>query len=213
MASLPVTGELNQETLHKMEQPRCGVADISENSPLNFVTGPRKWPKTLLTWRISTYSKTSKLTEFQQRDAIERGLNIWAKHTPLRFQYQTLGRADLNFKFGVRYHGDSDKFDGDGGVLAHATLPTDGEIHFDDEEMWLLGQEAQSKGAELYIVAAHEIGHALGLDHTKVQGALMAPMYVYSSNLQLHSDDISGIQFLYGKRFSRRKSFWWFLRK
>ncbi|KAK3606468.1 hypothetical protein CHS0354_041415 [Potamilus streckersoni] len=100
-----------------------------------------------------------------------------------------------------------------GGVLAHATFPTVGNIHFDDEEMWLLGQEAQSKGVELYIVAAHEIGHALGLSHTNVPGALMAPFYVYSTKLELHSDDINGIQFLYGKSLYRRKNFWWFLRK
>lgn len=49
-------------------------------------------------------------------------------------------------------------------------------------------------------MAAHEIGHALGLAHSNVAGSLMYPWYQgYTPSFQLHSDDIVAVQYLYGK--------------
>ena len=45
--------------------------------------------------------------------------------------------------------------------------------------------------AKLRIVAAHEFGHSLGLSHSDVQQALMAPFYNPQSK-GLHFDDIRG---------------------
>ena len=45
-------------------------------------------------------------------------------------------------------------------------------------------------------VGTHEIGHALGLGHSNVNGAIMWP-YASLGNPGLHSDDIAGINALY----------------
>ena len=56
-------------------------------------------------------------------------------------------------------------------------------------------------GINLLQVAAHEFGHALGLRHSDIQGALMYPFYQgYVEDYTLPYDDIAGIQAIYGGR-------------
>ena len=67
------------------------------------------------------------------------------------------------------------------------------EIHFSEAVYWSVNG---SLGYDFLTVATHEIGHALGLDHSEVVGALMYADYQGINTLQ--TDDISGIQTLYG---------------
>jgi len=53
-------------------------------------------------------------------------------------------------------------------------------------------------GTNLLQVAVHEIGHSLGLEHSDVNAAIMAPFYGgYRPGFTLHADDISRIRELY----------------
>ena len=80
--------------------------------------------------------------------------------------------------------------------MAHAFFPTNGDAHFDDDESWVVN----NTGIEYFTVAAHEFGHSIGLAHSEVPEALMAPFYPgFLPGRELHSDDIAGIQELYGK--------------
>ncbi|KAJ3585910.1 hypothetical protein NHX12_012317 [Muraenolepis orangiensis] len=69
--------------------------------------------------------------------------------------------------------------------------------NFDTDTKWGF---CSDQGYSLFLVAAHEFGHALGLDHSNVREALMFPMYRYIERFSLNNDDIDGIQYLYGPK-------------
>lgn len=57
-------------------------------------------------------------------------------------------------------------------------------------------------GFNLFVVAAHEFGHALGLKHSRNRESLMFPNYKpFRSENLLSSEDVASIKALYSKHF------------
>ncbi|XP_053156205.1 matrix metalloproteinase-19 [Hemicordylus capensis] len=195
-SGLPVTGQVDEATLSQMRQPRCGVEDPFNERTLKYLLLGR-WRKRHLTYRI--YSHSEDLGAAATRTAIQKAFKYWSDVTRLTFQEVRTGRADIRLSFhGSSPWGCSQRFDGPGHVLAHADIPELGTVHFDSDEQWT---EGTSRGVNLRIIATHEIGHALGLGHSRQPAALMAPTYSgFRPRFRLHPDDIAGIQALYGKK-------------
>ncbi|XP_078140175.1 matrix metalloproteinase-20-like [Centroberyx gerrardi] len=193
---LSETGRLDPDTLAVMREARCGVPDVE-----NFSFYPRrpKWKNHTITYKIAQYTPDMKREDVES--SFRLALKIWSDAAPLRFIQVHHGKADIVFSFARRTHGDFFPFDGPRGVLAHAFEPGEGmggDVHFDEDETWTMGK--QRPGYSLFTVAAHELGHSLGLTHSKDPSAIMYPNYKYSSTqYTLPKDDTLGIQTLYGK--------------
>jgi len=200
-AGLNVTGDLNQETIELMNTPRCGVKDkigfgTSSRSKRYALQGSR-WRVKDLTYKISKYPRN--LDKADTDKVVKEAFGVWASVTPLTFTQKKSGPVHIEIRFERGEHGDGDPFDGPGGTLAHAFFPVyGGDAHFDDAEKWTVNSY---RGTNLFQVAAHEFGHSLGLSHSDVKAALMAPFYRgYEPSFELHDDDIQAIQELYGEK-------------
>lgn len=206
-AGIPETGSVDSLTVRYMQMPRCGNKDRSgkgENGKRRkrrkrYALQGSKWRRQELTYRISQYP-TRFLSKKDQVDGqIEKAFKIWSQVAPIDFVPKKEGRVHIDIRFASGEHGDGDAFDGPGNTLAHAYFPQyGGDAHFDDQEYWTVDSYA---GTNIFQVAAHELGHSLGLGHSSVREALMAPFYQkYKPNFKLHADDILGIQALYGEK-------------
>ncbi|XP_073685321.1 collagenase 3-like [Garra rufa] len=198
---LEVTGKLDKETLEVMMKPRCGVPDVRTKrfraSYSRFRRTP-KWKNNKVTYRIVNY--TPDMTKAEVDKSIARALQVWAAVTPLKFTRVKRGIADIMISFAIKDHGDGEIFDGPQGILAHANYPGSGlggDAHFDDDESFTFRSD---KGFVLFLVAAHEFGHSLGLDHSDIPNDLMFPTYNFidPDNSPLSSNDIEEIRSIYG---------------
>ncbi|XP_028656002.1 matrix metalloproteinase-20-like [Erpetoichthys calabaricus] len=199
---LEVTGQLNPQTIKVMKIPRCGVPDV-EN--YHFYPGKPKWRNRTITYRIAKY--TPDLSPEEVERSFHMAFKIWSDAAPLKLVKIDKGEADILIDFASRTHGDFFPFDGPRGVLAHAFEPGEdigGDTHFDEDEIWTMGNT--KPGYNLFTVAAHEFGHALGLSHSRDPTALMYPTYKYynSGAYTLPRDDVLGIQALYGEKNAGR---------
>ncbi|XP_022055371.1 matrix metalloproteinase-20 [Acanthochromis polyacanthus] len=189
------TGNLDSNTLDVMKEPRCGVPDVDNFS---FYPSKPKWKKHTITYTITKYTPDMKREDVEK--SFRFALKMWSDAAPLKFIKVNHGKADIVFSFARRTHGDFFPFDGPRGVLAHAFQPGEGlggDVHFDEDETWTAGRQ----GYSLFAVAAHELGHSLGLTHSRDPSAIMYPNYRHQSRTQysLSADDVLGIQTLYGK--------------
>ncbi|CAI9719141.1 metalloproteinase-16-like [Octopus vulgaris] len=197
--------KIDLETKRVMQLPRCGVADrISYGNSARkkrYTIQGSKWKTRELTYRI--LRAPSGLSHYEVEREIRRAFKVWSDVTSLTFKQLVNRNTDIDVMFASHEHGDRHPFDGIGGTLAHAFFPEfGGDAHFDDSEPWSVDSW---KGVNLFQVAAHEIGHSLGLAHSDVNDALMAPFYRgYKPNFKLSRDDIAAVQELYGSRSDSR---------
>lgn len=190
--NLAVDGEIGPKTLNAMYMPRCGCPD--------FMSARReaRWNKNELKYFIRGWVEDG-ISKTQQRNILKRAWQSWMDVANLHIEEtRSAEESDIVIDVGS---GRQHNFDGPGGTLAWAYLP-DGRdrrllMRFDLGETWILNPH--QRGILLLNVAAHEFGHLLGLEHSRKQGALMAPYYNPNVAAPVHDDDVLRIRGLYGK--------------
>jgi len=222
-ANIAITGQLDDATLKKMNDERCGMADFNlevNKRVRRYVHQGTNWKplfnkkgEMTLRWTLLNTDSGRTVTYAQALEAMRIAFFFWNEKTDIDFvevskdKVGTLGNEKENIEilcsFESKGHGDPYYFDGPGRTLAHAFYPLSnkglsGDVHFDDDEEYTY---KSAKGKNLLWVATHEIGHSLGLAHSSNRNAVMYPWYTaYNPDMKLLDDDILGIQTLYGSR-------------
>lgn len=197
-SGLSVTGTLNTSTTSAMMKKRCDNSD-PVGQPARLVAGARvnfnlngcKYHKTQFTYKF--INGTNDIPGNNEQAAIRNALNTWASVVNIQFTEVARNRSS-DFEFG--WH--SRHFDGVGNTLAHAYFPPDcggehaGKCHFDEAETW----SVNGTGEDLESAALHEIGHLLGIEHSRNSNDVMFGT-MSSIKRALTASDIDAVRSLY----------------
>ncbi|HVT92554.1 MAG TPA: matrixin family metalloprotease [Bryobacteraceae bacterium] len=145
------------------------------------------------------YNITAQLPSKDVRGVIASAFSQWSHYAAVSFTPVNTpwSNATIGILFATGAHGDGYPFGPAGGVLAHTFYPYPvnpesiaGDMHFNDANSWGLGADI-----DLFSVALHEAGHALGLGHSDLPGAVMYPYYRQVTGLS--DEDIAAVLRLY----------------
>ncbi|XP_051117353.1 metalloendoproteinase 2-MMP-like [Andrographis paniculata] len=212
--SVKPTGTLDAATVAKMTVPRCGVPDIinghntmlkkysndSLSKSINIVAHYALYPNRPR-WPSSRRRLTYGFLPNTRQDAILAvgyAFRTWDVATQFTFTFSNVrssAESDISIGFFSGDHGDEYPFD-NLEYLAHAFPPTDGRLHYNAAQNWVIGHDPD--GVDLYTVGLHEIGHLVGLAHSQDSSSIMYPSISPGETKDLSQDDIDGIMDLYG---------------
>ncbi len=186
-----------------LERPKT-----SSLAPSSYVLNNTKWgaqtlgvsPSSPVTYSLTPQFGGTQITSAVHIAAIDQAFADWAAVADIQFTKLTTGN-DANIDLYFEPSANSDGVNGTLAVAYRTFTNTGGpgtiealtaaEIEFDVADM------ATANSEFFYLVALHEIGHTLGLDHIDDPTQVMYDFYNQSLT-GLGAGDIAGLQAIYG---------------
>ena len=188
--------------------------------PSAYVASPYRWPYLELSFGFTVHTSDTNATF--QRNAVLAAMKTWSDVVPVAWVERS--DPDVRIAWVPRKHGDGSDFSWD--TYAHAFYPSCspsygafscdpivGDVHFNDADYhWGKGNGGSVQ--DIQTIALHELGHALGLDHSPNKSAVMfATASLGAVRHNLSQDDINGIRAMYpAYRDLRIFELWWYFR-
>lgn len=157
----------------------------------NYINSPT------IKWHISSF--TPDMQKYKVILAFSYAFQVWQRYLdPIKVE-STSKPEEANII--INFASNSDNrlpVQFEQGVLAYAYAPVNNktDMWFNEEYDW--GSMHSNDKIDLKKVAVHEIGHALNIGHTEVEQDIMYPTYNPTNDINITTDSIQAIQYLYG---------------
>jgi len=157
----------------------------------------------LVSYSFATQNYNGQLRDFDsfitdvsfQKEIVE-ALSVWEDEADIRF-FEVSDSSHVDIRFGWA------NIDGSRSILGETTFPSTGPLNqvivaFDRDEDWFVGGDAPVNLIDFSSTAIHEIGHAIGIDHSETNQSIMRASYSREI-FDLQRDDINAVTDIYGQ--------------
>jgi hypothetical protein len=191
------TGVVDAPTRRALAMPRCshpdGIADSDPTEKWSLLS--HSWtPNHPISWHVNSAGCPNcyALSPQKIHDAIAAAVASWTARTSLPITESASTSAEIQISFGP--------IDGRGTTVAHTEEPgsgSGGDITIDTAEQWIDADPTPSGWMDLQSTVLHELGHALGIQHSSLPAAVMYPFANGSVKRTLIAEDAIGASVLY----------------